>query len=262
MPEAHRNQDSGSATETGLKTTKMSFNLLETIKKLESAGPTELAEELDLSKSTIHRHLATLTEIGYLIEKDGQYSLGLRFLDFGDRARSRLGFYQAVKEEVDALVQDLGERGQFIVEENYEGVNIYRCKGDRGIDTHTHIGTHVPLHATSVGKAYLASLDDSVLEKFLENIQLSEETQYTITDKEELIADLNETQERGYALNIQEAQVGICAMGVPVQNDETGETIGAVSVSVPETRMNDLFIDEASDRLQSAARIISIKATY
>lgn len=262
MPDGPTESGSEVATETRLKTTKRSFELVELIKQLESAGPTELAEELALSKSTIHRHLATLTDLGYLVESDGKYSLSLRFLDLGDSARDRLGLYPAVKEEVDKLADDIGERVQFMVEENYRGVNIYRSKGDRGIETHTHIGKHVPLYATSVGKAYLASLSEPERETVFENIQLSEVTRHTITDLEELRADLDETEERGYALNDQETQIGIMAIGVPVQHAETNETIGAVSVSMPETRINELSVDDISDRLQSAARVISLKTTY
>lgn len=262
MPDTPTGTGSEAATEARLKTTKRSFELIELIKQLESAGPTELAEELATSKSTIHRHLATLTEIGYLVENEGEYSLSLRFLDLGDSARARLDLYDAVKEEVDELADEMGERAQFMVEENHKGINIYRSKGNRGIETHTHIGKHVPLYATSVGKAYLASLSEPERDAILENIQLSEVTQHTITDRDQLRADLDETKERGYALNDQEAQIGIVAIGVPVHNVETDETIGAVSVSMPETRTDELSIDDVSDRLQSAARIISLKTTY
>ena len=261
------NQDpgkkSGSGSPKGLKTTEMSFELIEDIKELGSAGPTELAERLDAAKSTVHRHLVTLTELGYIIEKDGEYALSLRFLDLGDRARNQLNLYQVVKVELDELVRELGERSQFMVPENSEGVYIYQTKGERGIDTDSHIGTRVPLHATAVGKAYLSSLPDEEVQTLLQEMTLTAETAHTITDPEQLLGDLKKTRERGYALNEQEKKPGTYAIGVPIQHTETGETIGAVSLTAPETRMfSSSFREEAPERLQSMARVIGLKATY
>lgn len=245
-----------------LKTTKTSFSIIEEIKQREVAGVTELASALDIPKSTIHRHIVTLQELGYLVKQGEKFGLGLQFLDLGDRARSRDKLFETIAPEVDDLVGENEERAQFMVEENNRGRYIYQTKSDQGINTDSHIGSSVPLYATAAGKSYLASLSDQEIENILGEISLIAETPQTIVDEEALWEEFEDVREKGYALNRQEKKRGIYAIGVSVQNRQTEETVGALSLSIPETRETTDFIEETSKRLQSSARVIELKITY
>lgn len=245
-----------------LKTTKTSFSIIEEIKQREVAGVTELASALDIPKSTIHRHVVTLQELGYLVKQGEKFGLSLQFLDLGDRARSRGKSFETIVPEVDDLVGENEERAQFMVEENNRGRYIYQTKNDQGIDTDSHIGSSVPLYATAAGKSYLASLSDQEIENILGEISLIAETPQTIVDEEALWEEFEDVRERGYALNRQEKKEGIYAIGVSVQNRQTEEAVGALSLSIPETQKTADFIEETSKRLQSSVRVIELKITY
>lgn len=246
-----------------LQTSKLSFEIIEQIKKSGEIGPTQLADELDATKSTIHRHLASLVDLGYLLKEDGRYSLSLRFLDLGDRARAQYGLLEVVKPELDELVTDIEERAQFMVVENNQAVYLYQTKHSSGIYSGSHIGTHNPLHATAIGKAYLSAHQESKRREIVDQLILNQETAQTITDQAELLEELEEIHERGYATVREEMKEGMYAIGVPVRDDATGEVIGGISVAAPETRVLDsAHLEEIAEKLRSVALVIGLKATY
>lgn len=247
---------------TGVQATQTSFTIVETIAERGSAGITELANDLGTSKSTIHNHVQTLVERGYLIQDGTEYRLGLRFLTLGDLARRKHGLYHAARQEVDELVDAIGERGQVMVEEDARGIYVYQVKSDQGVQTDSHTGTTVDLHATSVGKSYLAFLPEDGRESLLDRIELQPQTANTIVDREEFEAELDGIRERGYAFNDEERITGMRAVGAPILSD-SDEVLGALSISGPTTRLNgEWYREEVPERVQQAARVIGIKATY
>jgi len=242
--------------------TETSFAIAEQLKAKEQTGVSELADQLDLSKSTVHNHLQTLRQLGYVVKEDGQYRLGLQFLGLGDRARQRHDLYHVAKPETDSLVEAVGERAQVMVEENAVGIYIYQSLADQAVRTDSHIGTVVDLHATSVGKAYLAHLPEEHLERILDQADLGEQTPNTLTDRATLRAELDEIADRGYAFNDEERTVGMRAVGAPILSDDD-RVLGGISVSGPTTRMNgSWYREEIPDMVTQSARVIGIKATY
>lgn len=245
-----------------VQATETSFALIELLKEADDAGVTELARALDLSKSTVHDHLYTLRELGYVVREDGRYRLGLQFLDLGDHARNSQNLYHAAKGETDDLVEAVGERGQVMVEENGKGIYIYQVRTDRAVKTDSHIGTTVALHATAVGKSFLAHLPPAERTELLDAIDLRAQTAKTLTDRTALEEQLETIRERGYALNDEERIDGMRAVGAPILSD-TGSVLGALSVSGPTTRMNgEWFHEEVPEMVRQAARVIGIRATY
>lgn len=243
--------------------TKTSFRIIEQIKENKQAGISEVADQLDLPKSTVHRHVKTLEELGYLFQENGSYRLGLRFLDLGDQSRSQQDLFTIAKPEVDELIEDTDERAQVMVEENGYGVYIYQTKGKRAVKTDSHTGTRVLLHGTAVGKSYLAFLPDERVAEILDETGLPAITSETITDRDELLAELETVRQRGVAFNDEEKTVGMRAVGAPIRRTDTGEAIGAISFSAPRTRFaGEMYETEIPERIQSVAQVISLKATY
>jgi len=224
--------------ETGsmIGSTETSFRIVERLRADEVASVTALAEAVGVSKSTAHNHLQTLRRLGYVVREDDEYRLGLRFLGLGDRARDRHGLYYVAKPEADSLVDAVGERVQVMVEECGDGIYIYQSLADQAVGTDSHIGTVVDLHATAVGKAYLAHLPNDERAALLDHLELTEQTPNTITDREALEAELAEIREDGCAFNGEERTVGMRAVGAPIVLDE-GRVLGGISVSGPTTRM-------------------------
>jgi DNA-binding IclR family transcriptional regulator len=243
--------------------TERSFSIIEQLGERGGCGVSELAESLSISKSTVHNHLQTLRSLGYVVQDGDEYRLGLQFLGLGDRARQHHDLYHVAKPETDNLVEAVGERAQVMVEDDGVGIYIYQSLADQAVRTDSHIGTVVDLHATSVGKAYLAHLPDDRLDEVLEAISFTEQTPDTLTEVESLRAELNEIAERGYAFNDEERTVGMRAVGAPILSADDNRVLGAISVSGPTTRMKGTWYrEEVPEMVTQSAQIIGIRATY
>ncbi|WP_137291313.1 IclR family transcriptional regulator [Natronorubrum halophilum] len=250
--------DREDGTGAGVSTTRKTFEILEALKSEEGVTITDLTRRTDLSKSTVYRHLTTLTDMGYVIKRDDNYYIGFRLLEISERARNRKTGYTAAKRKVFELGQETDERAVFIVEEEYEGVYIHRY----GSLSDTMIGKRRPLHSLASGKAILAEWDEGRVADFIDEKGLESFTSNTITDPDALYEDLDRIRERGYALNEQEHMDGLSGVAVPVYTPDD-ELLGSLGVFGPASRFNGEFIhDELPDRLWDKAGEIRVTLAY
>lgn len=248
-------------TSDTVKSADRTMGVLEAICELDGANLSAVAAEVGCSKSTAHRHITTLERHEYVVREDDTYHVGLRFLRLGELARNRKESYRMAKSKVAELTETTDERVQFIVEEHGRGVYVYRETGSRAVRTTSGIGKRVPLHATSAGKAILASLPGDRRDEILQRWGLEAITDNTITDREALTAELETIRERGYAVNDQENVDGLRAMGVPVQVE--GRVIGALSVSGPTHRMRgEWFQQDLPELLLGTANELEINVAH
>ncbi|SEH50110.1 DNA-binding transcriptional regulator, IclR family [Halopenitus malekzadehii] len=253
-------------TDTGnrdtVQTTRTMLETVEVIKRLEGATVTEVAAELGYAKSTVYRHLSTLSDLGYVVKTDNEYRVGLRFLELGQHARTRQAGYDLTTKKVEEIAERTGERAQFIVREHGDAVYIHRAFGDDAVRTDPGIGSRIPLHATAAGKAILANLDEDELFDVLEQTDFEGFTDHTITDREELLDELAEIRERGYSFNREENLKGLHAVGVPILGDG-GVVIGALSVSGPSHRLRgDRFHEDLPNLLLGTANELELNITH
>ena len=247
-----------------IKTTRTVFEIIESI--VEGNGSvTEIAEDLGMAKSTIHAHLVTLEERGYLIKTGTEYGLGLRFLSLGGHVQTTGTYrklYRTAKSEIDELAAETTERAQIMVEEEGYGVYLYQSLGSKGVMTDTHVGTRVFLHTTAVGKAFLAHIPQKEVDEIVERHGLPQVTENTTTDREELLAELETIREQGVAFDDGERVRGIRCVAAPIETDD-GTVLGAISVSVPNRRITETqFERELPELVTDAARVIGLNVTY
>jgi DNA-binding IclR family transcriptional regulator len=238
------------------------FDIVEHLHEQDGLTVTEIADDLGYAKSTVHRHLSTLSGRGYLVKKSDLYYVGLQFLALGEQARNRYDAYQLAQDKVQNLAEETEERAQFIVEEHGEGVYIHRSLGERAVQTDPGIGKRIPLHATAAGKAILANMPEDRLFEIIERAEFRPLTANTITSRDELLNELDAVRERGYAFNKQENLDGLRAIGAPVSNPN-GEIIGALSVSGPTNRFKgERFRETLPDLLLGAANELELNIAY
>ena len=211
------------------------FDIVEHISEAEGQTLSQISENLDYAKSTVHRHLTTLEQRGYVV-KNGGYYVSLRFLELGQQARTRHHAYPLAREKVDELAAETNERAQFIVEEHGEAVYVHRAFGEHAVRTDPGIGKRIPLHATSAGKSILAMMPPAKSSRIIEQTSFEKITSKTITDSDDLYAELEHIQERGYAFNREENLNGLHAVGAPILGPKE-DVIGALSVSGPSHRL-------------------------
>jgi len=218
-----------------LTTIEQAFEVLEWIHSNDGGTPAEIASSLGFSSSTAHRYLNTLATDGYLVKEDGVYHLALKFLALGEQARTRKETYTNAERYTEMLSEECGCRSTFIVEEGGRGIYLYTAPGSHSVWTRSTIGKRIPLHATAGGKAILAFSSDDKVDRVIDD-GLERKTEHTITSPETLREAIVEIRDRGYAFNREEQIEGVNAVGAPVL-DDSGEVIGAFSVSGPSNRL-------------------------
>jgi DNA-binding IclR family transcriptional regulator len=236
--------------------------IVDLLREQGEAGVTELANELDLSKGTVHCQLSTLVQNEFIVKSEEGYQLSLRYLDLGEHVKERLGIYEVVCEEIDDLAEATEELAQFATEEYGQAVYIYKAGGSNAVQTASSIGRREYLHCIALGKAMLACFSEPRIEEIIEYHGLPQFTDHTITTRTELFDELSEIRERGYATDQEEKIEGLHCIATPVMGNQD-EVLGAVSVSGPSRRMEGARLnEELPQQVQRSANVVEINAKF
>ncbi|RBI60341.1 IclR family transcriptional regulator [halophilic archaeon] len=245
-----------------VKATQITLRIVETLQRLDGAGVTAIAQELDISKSSAHDYLSTLRESGYVVKQDSEYSVGLRFLDLGAHARQKRKIYSEAKNEVDELADETGEFANLMVEEHGLGIYLHRGVGERAVNVDVHVGRQVHLHNTALGKALLAHMSEERVAEIIDEHGLPSTTDQTITDRDHLREELDEITNQGVAFDDEERLSGLRCVAVPIL-DQDDCAVGAISISGPTSRMTETrYQEELPARLQQSANVIELNVNF
>jgi len=243
-------------------TSRKTIRVMEVLKERDGARVTELADELRMSKSTVHNHLSTLREAGFVVQEGPEYHIGLRCLEFGGYARGRMELHRVAEPEIERLAEQTGEMASLLTEEHGMGVYLARAKGNQAVAVDTYAGYRCPLHVTALGKVILADLPEKRVMEIVDRHGLEPRTPNTITDRDELWATLERVREQGYALDDEERMTGLRCVAAPIRTADDA-VAGAVSVSAPTGRMDDArFIDELPDLVRSTTNVIELNLNH
>jgi DNA-binding IclR family transcriptional regulator len=242
-----------------IKSVETAFAIVESLRELESARVTELSVHLDMSKSTVYHHLATLRDLGYVVKAGDEYQLSLLFLNLGKQTQESKRIYQYARGRVDELAEKTGEKVHLMTEAGGYGIYLYQARGSEAVGRDLPIGQRDHLHHSAGGKAILAHLPSKRVDEIVEQHGLAALTENTITDRDDLRAELREIRERGYSLNLGEEVTGVHAIGAPIFGRE-GELVAALSISGPTSRLSeDRLHDEVNQLVQNYVNIIEIE---
>ncbi len=219
------------------------LRVFEEVAAAQPVGLSELSKRLDVPKSTVQRCLKTLADAGWLRPATGDagrwvitgkaFSLGSA-MSAGDDLRD------VALPELSRLQAETGETVHLAVPDGSELVLIERLDSAHQLRAFLPLGTRLPLHAASTGKAYLASLTDAQVEEFL-STELAPLTDRTVTDPAALRREIAEIRSRGYAVTDQGLHDGIAAVAVALRG-RGGAVRGCFSVSGPASRLTpDLY---------------------
>lgn len=218
-----------------LRTTHTSLEVLRHIKVNNGSTLAALSEDLDLARSTVHSHLATLQEHGYVVKEGAEYALGMYLLHLGVQARNRSAHFQVARTYVEELAQETDLEVDFTVEENGREITLYDAVGGTE-SSDIQVGSCFHLHNNGAGKAILAELSADRVDDIIETWGLPATTENTITDRAALEAELAEIREQGYAYNNQELLDGYSSISM-VATFPTGELYGALALGGPAYRV-------------------------
>ncbi|WP_254273548.1 IclR family transcriptional regulator [Haloarcula marina] len=225
-----------------LQTTKTTLAVVRALEEHGEARVTELADALGMASSTVHSHLATLEAEEFVAKEGDFYRLSFEFLRLGTHVRNLRDEYKTAQSYTEQLAEETDCRAVFVVEEHGRGVYLYTHSGKHAVWSYSTVGKQAPLHVTASGKAILSELPRPRVEEIIERHGLQPETQRSITDRDELLDELDTIRDRGFAFNHEEQLDGVKAVGVPVGGPD-GRNIGSFSVASPAKRMDDEWFE-------------------
>lgn len=235
--------------------------ILDTISARRSElGVNEIARLVGLHKSTVSRLCATLEHAGYL-ERDAstnRFRLGGRAYHLAGVVVAPADLRAVARPVMVELVQSSRETATLGVREGSDIVTIDVVEGLNHMRMATRVGMRTQIHASAVAKAILAWSQEEDVDAVLANWPMKALTPSTITDALTLKERLSEVRREGYAVDMEELEVGLRCVAAPIR-DPQGRVVAAVSISGPRHSMTQESMDRFGDLVRSAASTISAR---
>lgn len=244
-----------------IRSIKRTFDIVETLVDIPYQGVSRIAEETGLPKSTVHSHLSTLQDLGF-VQKDGtRYATTAKFLDLGGRHRRSLEIYKQSRQAVDELAMETEGYADLYIEENGLGVLLHLSTGGADVELgFAYEGLHHPLHTNASGKSILAFLSEQRVAEIIEHYQ--DLPLDAPLDEDELLNELRTIQQQKYVIDQEEALIGMSGVGAPILNRQ-GEAEAGIAVYKPAYEMSDEYLyDELPKLVQQKANVIEVNLNY
>jgi len=212
-----------------------------------------ISEETGLHSSTAFRILSSLAEQNFVERTSrGNYQLGIKLLQLGNRVNVRVDIRKIALPLMEKLRDLLGETVNLTVREGDEIVYIERSLAKRMMRVEQVIGSRAPLHVTAIGKMMLGDQGEAACRSYAKRSKLPAYTKNTHTKVTLLIQDCLASAKRDYALDNEEAELGVGCIGTLIR-DHSGHVVAGLSVSAPIERRRDEWIEHvlATGRLLS-----------
>jgi len=230
------------------------LNLLGIIAEADGLSLTSIAQRAGVSPSTAHRILHTL-KLGGFVQYDearGGYLIGVQAFRIGSAFLRNRKLVDVGRRAMRALMAASNETVSMGIEIDGHVVFVAQMESHQAIRAFHRPGGRGPLHASSLGKAMLASLSDEEVAQRLHPAGLPRFTARTFTDPDALLAELAAVRRRGWAIDDEEHAEGLRCVGAAIHN-EHGAVIGAISVSGPTVRLTDERLGELGPMVKRAA---------
>jgi DNA-binding IclR family transcriptional regulator len=247
----------------GVQSVDRAVAVLEVLARRGEAGVSEVAAEIAVHKSTAFRLLVAL-EARALVEQAGnrgKYRLGVGLLRLAGAVSDQLDVVRQGRDVCTRLATELGETVNVAVLQEHFAVNVDQARGASTVVTHNWIGRLTPVHCTSSGKVLIAHLDRDQRAELLAASGMPELTRHTVTTPDRLDEQLAGVREAGYAVSVEEYEVGLNAVAAPVR-DRSGAVIAAISVSGPSYRLDEARIRQLVAPLLAGTAEISRRMGY
>lgn len=209
-------------------------------------GVTAVAREVDMPKSTVYRILRVLQQHGFLSQDPDtrRFRLGLAVLELGRRAHEGLELRRIALPIMERVAALSGETVllQVVGPDADRVVCVERVQQRQGLRLILEVGATAPLHAGCSSKVLLAFMPEEAIERVLSG-SLAPVTSHTMTDPDQIRAELAKIRHDGYAISFEETDEGVAGVSVPIR-DHLDRVVAGLSISGPITRVNEATISE------------------
>jgi IclR family acetate operon transcriptional repressor len=234
------------------------LTLLERLAESEDGvGLTNLAQQVGLAPSTTHRLLMTFQQ-HLFVRNDpilGKWYIGVGAFSIGNAFLHHREYLAQARPVMHDLMELTGETVNLALVDSGRAVFIAQVESREVMRMVVRLGSHAPLHASGVGKAFLATMTDSEVSEILHQHGLPRVTENTLSTPEALHADLLKVRAQGYAIDDEEHAIGLRCVASTI-HDEQGKALAAISLSGPKARIPDERIAQLGlDVVRSADEI-------
>ena len=236
------------------------FAIIETVVAHQDKGATysDILASLELPKSTVHRILKELTEIGYLTynSENKRYFGSLRLANLGAEVMGNFELRKHVRPFLIDLHRETEHTANLGILDGLTGVFLDKIEAkDFGIKLFSEIGKTFPLHCTGLGKVFLAYSPRDLLDRLVQK-PLEAVTDKSITNPTKLKVELSKIIEQGYAIDNEEITRGIVCVAAPVLSFDQG-LAAAISIAFPAYIKKERGLEREIAAIRNASRVIS-----
>lgn len=228
------------------------------------ASLTDIAEVLGSDASTASRFAYTLEKLGYL-ERDPEtklYRISPKIYALTVSLSGPRNIRKVSLPYMEKLRDITGETVVLGVRDGAEMVVIEVIETKHTLIPRGWIGGRVPVYCSALGKATLIYLQQQDLLNMIDNMNIIPYTEHTITNRMDLLDELDKTRDRGWSLNNQEFTPGVISVGAPIFSGRSVPA-GAICVDVPTARVHDdRVINQIASQVTKIAKEISGIGSY
>jgi IclR family acetate operon transcriptional repressor len=243
----------------GMQSVLRSLDSLEAISRMQPVGLSDLARQVGLPKTTVARILRTLDTAGWIsadsAHGDPRWLLTPRAFAIGATLSSSVDLRDVARGIIESLGSATDENIHLSKPDQDSMVLIERVASSRAVQTVANIGDRAPMHLSASGWAYLAALPRADAERVLPK-KLAAFTDLSIVDRKQLLSNIREVGEAGYAINPGRWRRDVAAIGAAITGGD-GLPIAALSISMPSYRFNEETAHRYGELVKAAADAIS-----
>ncbi|MCK6402037.1 MAG: IclR family transcriptional regulator [Sphaerotilus natans subsp. sulfidivorans] len=222
-----------SAHATGTQTLLRGLAVLELVAE-GVADVKTIAARLGTARSTTHRLLGSLVQQGYLHHTPYRgYLLGPKLMLLGSRAQDQRPLVTLARPHLETLAQQTGDTVHLGVIDGEQVLYLDKVSGLKGLEMRSRVGQHMPLASTGVGKALMLSMDETRWELLYlgaAQLRVGRSDKPPMRPWDDYLAEMRAYRTQGAVLDLEENELGIRCVGVPVR-DISGEVVAAISVA-------------------------------
>lgn len=244
-------------SDSTIQSVDRALTVLRLLARYGELGVTEIAAKLNVHKSTAFRFVTTL-ERHDLVEQHtdrGKYRLGVGVLQLAGATTAKLDLVQRARPVAQRLAEVVGETVNITVLSGHEALYVDQVAGSAALQLHNWVGQRIPLHATSNGKVLLTSVSGVRFDELTSGV-LKRFTDKTVTDRARLRAQVDEVRRKGFAVAVDELEVGLTAIAAPIRGAD-GVVVGSISASGPGFRITADRVPDVAGQVMAAARDVS-----
>lgn len=218
----------------------------------------ELSIHLRLPKSTLHRFLTSLETHDILRRNpdDKLWRPGYRLLGWGELAGKTLGLNSLARPQMREIAASTGEMVLLTVYSKQESVCTEVIDARHSVRLALEVGTRRPLHAGASSKILAAYLSETEVREAIRHRGLPRLCINTITQPEDLLAELARIRNLGYAQSVEETDPGAWGIATPIFDHE-GVMVGAIGIAGPIQRYSEALARDYVTLCRAACQKLS-----